>query len=535
MTRKRPNIIIINPDEMRVDTMGHMGNPAAITPALDEFAANEAVSFSSCYCQNPVCVPSRCSFFTGLYPHVNGHRTMAHLLQPHETSMFQEMMHQGYHVWMNGRNDLVATEYDGLVESHADEIFYGFKDDRRENFKRGKLDNPKEKEEDIKKFRSSFYEGKSDKAMDGDWEDAAGAVERIRTMHELGKPLCMFIGLMNPHPEYRCEEPWFSAIDRSKVPERIRPEECSGKSYIEEKIREYQELGEYPEEAWRELRATYLAQCSKVDAIFKEICDALKEAGEYDNSAIFFFSDHGDFTGDYGLAEKAQNTFEDCLTKVPMLIKPPKDFGKVDTGVSDSIIELVDFYATAMDFAGVEPEHDHFGRSTRPILENRESKIRDVAFCEGGRMPYEYQCDEYHISDPNGPKKGGLYWPKQKAQSDNTAHAKGTMITDGHYKYVHRTIGSCEFYDLTEDPKEKINRINDEKYSLQIAEFKMKMLDWYQSTCDIVPRKFDSRVTAEKIIRMVGKDVSPEVEEKVRELIKKGSSMVTVINVIKGE
>lgn len=29
MTEKRSHIIILNPDEMRFDTMGHMGNPAA--------------------------------------------------------------------------------------------------------------------------------------------------------------------------------------------------------------------------------------------------------------------------------------------------------------------------------------------------------------------------------------------------------------------------------------------------------------------------------------------------------------------------
>lgn len=80
--KKRPHIIIFNPDEMRWDTMGHMGNPAAATPFLDQLAAGEAVSFRQAFCQNPVCVPSRCSFFTGLYPHVQGHRTMSYLLHP---------------------------------------------------------------------------------------------------------------------------------------------------------------------------------------------------------------------------------------------------------------------------------------------------------------------------------------------------------------------------------------------------------------------------------------------------------------------
>ena len=108
---KRPHIIIFNPDEMRADTMGHLGNPAAHTPNLDAFARSEAVSFSNAYCQNPVCVPSRCSFFTGLYPHVHGHRTMSYLLRPGEKNLFSQLRDAGYSVWMNDRNDLCAAQY----------------------------------------------------------------------------------------------------------------------------------------------------------------------------------------------------------------------------------------------------------------------------------------------------------------------------------------------------------------------------------------------------------------------------------------
>ena len=47
--KKRPDIIIINPDEMRWDSMGHAGNRAALTPCLDQFVREEAVSFSHAY------------------------------------------------------------------------------------------------------------------------------------------------------------------------------------------------------------------------------------------------------------------------------------------------------------------------------------------------------------------------------------------------------------------------------------------------------------------------------------------------------
>ncbi|HCK88204.1 MAG TPA: sulfatase, partial [Erysipelotrichaceae bacterium] len=119
---KKPNIIIINPDEMRWNTMGHMGNPAASTPRLDAFAETEAVSFENAYCQNPVCVPSRCSFLTGLYPHVNGHRTMHYLMHDGRDTLFAELRNAGYRVWMNARNDFIAGNEPGLMATQFDEI-----------------------------------------------------------------------------------------------------------------------------------------------------------------------------------------------------------------------------------------------------------------------------------------------------------------------------------------------------------------------------------------------------------------------------
>ena len=44
--KKRPNIVIINPDQMRADSMFHLGNPAAVTPNLDELAKEGAVSYT---------------------------------------------------------------------------------------------------------------------------------------------------------------------------------------------------------------------------------------------------------------------------------------------------------------------------------------------------------------------------------------------------------------------------------------------------------------------------------------------------------
>ena len=519
--QNRPNIIIFNPDEMRWDTMGHMGNPAAVTPCLDALARTEAVSFSNAFCQNPVCVPSRCSLFTGLYPHVRGHRTMSHLLRPGETTLFRELKEAGYHVWMNDRNDLCAGQYPGWVESHADEIFYPNGSVRAP----GPVDPGRRGEQGGSYFYSHF-EGQL--KLDGngrnythDDQTVDAAIARAQQWKEGDKPLCMFLGLLYPHTPYHVEEPYFSAIDRAKLPGRIRMEDCRGKSSMLHAIGSYNQMGALTEEEWDEIRAVYLGMCMKIDAQFGRLCEGLKAAGIYDDSAIFFFSDHGDFAGDYGLVEKAQSSFEDCLTRVPLLVKPPKGYDLIP-GVREGICELVDFYATAMEMAGVIPSHTHFGRSLVPMLADQKAEIRDFACCEGGRLPQEWHCDEYHQANGRTSQPRDVYWPKKMAQKDDHTHAKATMIRNKRFKYISRITGEDELYDLETDPHETKNRIEDPALEPEKVKLQVSMLKWLQQTSDVVPFDFDNRFTEESLWNKVKNMVPPEYEEDVRRKIRGG-------------
>ena len=78
--KDKPNIIIFNPDQWRGDMLGYLGYSAAKTPNLDSIVNNDAIAFNNAFCQATVCTPSRCSFMTGWYPHVHGHRTMHYML-----------------------------------------------------------------------------------------------------------------------------------------------------------------------------------------------------------------------------------------------------------------------------------------------------------------------------------------------------------------------------------------------------------------------------------------------------------------------
>lgn len=510
---------------MRADSLSHLGNPAARTPCLDAFAQQDAVSFENAFCQNPVCVPSRCSLFTGLYPHVQGHRTMTYMLHPGESDLFSQLKQSGYHVWMNHRNDLYACQFPGWLESHCDELFIPGGSDRAAPGP----ENPRIRGEQGGAYYYSHYDGKlkadeRGESYSSDDECVDAAIERIRSWKGNDQPLCLFLGLLYPHVPYNIEEPYFSAIDRSALPSRIRYEDCSGKSRMMELYRRYQNLGGLSEAEWDELRAVYLGMCSKVDAQFGRLCSALKEAGLYEDSMIFVLSDHGDFAGDYGMAEKAQSCFEDCLTRVPLLIKPPRGC-PLDSGVTRSFAELVDFYATALDYAGIPSDHDHFGRSLRPVLENRTASVRDFVCCEGGRLPGEFQCDEYHQPGGRVAQPTDVYWPKKMAQADDAAHAKATMLRTHDLKYISRITGEDELYDLKADPRETVNRISDPALAPALHEMQVKLMRWLQETSDIVPRSFDQRHTPDMIWSMVRKACPAGYEEDVREKLRQGMSI----------
>jgi len=488
---KRPHIVIFNPDQWRGDSLAHMGHPAAVTPNLDRMAATDGVSFRNAFCQNPVCTPSRCSFMTGWYPHVNGHRTMFHMLHEDEPVLLKTLKDNGYFVWWGGKNDLVPGQ--GSFEPYCD---VHYTPPPRANVPHRPGDPDAWRGEPGGDNYYSFYYGRHETGDDGishdhDWGMVHGAIDLIKKNQPDDKPLCIYLPLHHPHPAYGIEDPWFSMIDRARVPARYPDPEDAAKPSILEGIRKNQGLQGWTEERWAELRATYLGMCARSDHLFGLLMDALKQAGIYDDTAVFFFSDHGDFTGDYGLVEKTQNTFEDVLTRVPFLIKPPADV-PVQPRVSDALVELVDFPATVEALTGIAPEHTHFGRSLLPVLAGQTDEHRDAVFTEGGRMHGELHCMERESRGHNNPKN--LYWPRISLQcAEGPEHSKAVMCRTKEFKYVMRAYDPDEFYDLRTDPAEMHNRIADPACVDAIQTMKNRLLKFLFETGEVVPHRTDSR------------------------------------------
>ncbi len=492
----KPNIVYFVADQMRADSLAHLGNPASVTPNLDRIV-NEGVSFENAYCQNPVCVPSRCSFLTGLYPHTTGHRTMHFLQNEDEPNFLRTMKNIGYEVIWIGRNDIVPGNRS--KEPYCDEYYDGI---HTEDTKSVVHDKPwtsgfkvKEDVDTSVPGYYSHYVGKISEEQarkpgvgGNDWQCVKSALEYIerKAKQPDSKPFFLYITLTFPHPPYGCEEPWYSMIDRSKVPDP-RPSALElDKPSMLKGIATKQNLKIWGEDNMRNLRATYLGMVARFDHQFGMLRDKLKECGFYDDSSIFVFSDHGDYTGDYGIVEKVQNCFDNPVVNVPLLVKPAKQFA-VKPRVSKALVELVDLCETVCDMCGVQTEYVQFGKSLLPTLAGNETH-KDAVFSEGGRIHGETWAME------KGHKPASPYWPRLSTQeSEGPEHTKAVMCRMGNIKYVYRLYEKDELYDLDKDPLELDNRVDDPQYADILTNMKLRMLQFMVETGDIVPDRKDIR------------------------------------------
>lgn len=488
----RPHIVIFNPDQWRGDVLGHLGNPAAVTPNLDRMVNEDGVSFRYAFCQNPMCTPSRCSFMSGWYPHVRGHRTMTHMMQPDEPVLLKTLKDNGYFVWWGGKNDLVPGQngYSGYCD-----VKYSPPSEERTKPELRYPANWRGSPAGDNYY--SFYAGRLEcnptagEPTSGDWAMVRGAVDLVRR-YDGDRPLCLYLPLTFPHPPYAVEDPWYSMIERGKVPSCAPiPKKIDREPALYRVLRELQGMQEWTKERWAELRATYYGMCARVDHQFGMLMDALKDHGLYDDTAVFFFSDHGDFTGDYGVVQKADNVFPDGLVRVPFIIKPPEGTA-VQPRVSEALVELIDFPATVEALTGIEPKHTHFGRSLLPVLSGKSDCHRDAVFCEGGRRYGEKQCLGLELIPE--PAEDNLYWSILKPfRTESPEIGKAVMLRTHEYKYIHRLYEQDELYNLRADPMETVNRIDDSQLAGVLAGLRERLMKFYLETADVVPFKIDKR------------------------------------------
>lgn len=454
--KRMPNLVVFVPDQLRADAAGCFGSPHVSTPNLDALAARGA-RFTNAFVQHPVCSPSRASFLTGWYPHVAGHRTLTHLLRADEPNFLKSFKDNGYHVtWVGERGDTFAP---GGTEASVHE--YGFSVTPQL-----KWAADGDYADDL--AARTFYLGQVEETVDFDEAAIRTAEDWLRKPPS--EPWVLFVPLLAPHVPFRAPEPWFSMYEPGVMPDPVPP--GTGEPAFHQAVRDGYGLDRMTPRHWREITATYYAMVSRMDSHLGRVLAATGE-----DTVTAFFSDHGEYLGDFGLVEKWPTSMSPNITRTPLVLAGP---GISVGAVIDDMVELIDVFPTLLELCEVpDNTHRHFGRSLLPRLRDEVPRHREYAFSEAG-----FTVEE----EPQLERPGFPYDRKGELQHAHPCLiGKTTAVRDRSWTYVHRLYEGPELYDRAVDPHERMNLAGRPEVADVEQRMREELLRWYLETADVVP------------------------------------------------
>lgn len=339
-----------------------------------------------------------------------------------------------------------------------------------------------------------------------DGKSVQAAINFMKARPADAPPFAVFLPLSFPHPPYSAPLPFAHMYNESNIG-TIKGVNLPQKPEFHALIRHYHQFDQLAttemNELMLKLRKTYLGMVSYSDALLGRLLDFMDASPLKDNTVVMLWSDHGDYTGDYGLVEKWPSGLEDVLTRVPLIMRVP-GLGNENKGARwTDPVQLFDTMPTVLELAGVTPRHVHFGKSLLKQIQGTATDIdkRKYVFAEGGFASFEprdLESDCDLVAQPCLPK-GHQYYPKLRQQSERPdSVSRAIMIRSKTAKLVWRSdpkwgTKNNELYDLAKDPEELYNVWDHAEYKGLQADLKEELLKWLATTSDVTPWEKDDR------------------------------------------
>jgi N-acetylglucosamine-6-sulfatase len=437
----RPNIIVVLIDDLRWDEISCGGHPVVRTPHIDR-VAREGARFRNAFATTPLCSPVRGCLLTGQYAHHHGIvDNINRSEQSHRLRTFPRLLHEaGYKTayvgkWHMGNDDTARPGFDHWVSMKGQ----GTSRDPLINLN-GKRVRQKGHTTDVLNRH---------------------AVEFVSRPRE--EPFCLYVAHKALHPELTqyddgsISDPSaakFIPAERHKdlykdapVPRRFNVNDSlAGKPALRRKLgdlpplsRETGTSDETIRDRWR-----MLAAC---DEGVGQLFAALEKTGQLDETVFVFASDHGYWYGEHGLSVERRLAYEEAI-RIPLLVRYPKQFAP--GGLVDEMALSIDLAPTLLELAGVKIPDDIDGRSLVPSLQ--------------GDTPDDWRNSfliEYY-TDTVFPRVFNMGYKAVRTER---------------HKYIHyaKLEGMDELYDLSADPYEMVNLIDEPKAQPTLKQLKAEL------------------------------------------------------------
>lgn len=437
----RPNIVLIQADQLAANALGAYGNEVVLSPHLDALA-DDGVVFDRAYCNSPLCAPSRASMLTGRLPSQIGAYDNAADFAASVPTFAHLLRGAGYRTALIGRMHFIGPDQ-----------LHGFEQRLTTDVYPAGLDMvpdwslpPADRLPWYHDAGSVFTAGASAATVQQDFDDEV-VFRTERHLNDLardpsGDPFLLVASFIHPHDPYEPPaEHWERYADVEIDDPRVAAFEFDE---LDPHSRRLQQMSGFDHktpdtEETRRARRAYYAAVSYVDDNVGRILRRLEALGMRDNTIVIVTSDHGDMLGERGLWYK-MSPFEQSA-RVPLIVHAPGRFPahRVDTPVS-----LLDLLPTLADLGDAHPLGGE-GRSLVPALQGEPEPEADVFI-------------EYLAEGVDAPH---------------------LTVVSGRHKFVHCPGDPDQLFDLATDPDELVNLADDSAHRDIVERLHAALADRY--------------------------------------------------------
>jgi choline-sulfatase len=442
-------------DEFRTDSLSCYGtpHPSIRTPNIDRIA-RQGVTFTNCFCNSPICVPSRTSEMTANPPEVTGvygnEGSWASYRYERELLSFpQHFAAHGYRTINFGKTHLPVALRPWQEDDHVGADLAGFFDGVDPAGRQiltptlkaaigGTFPGPVE-----------FPGNKLTRAA-VEWLDSGDAAKQ---------PFLARVSYLQPHSPVMPPAPYDELYRHLDWPDRIEGGEPG--SAFEQRFVDVMQAAALSPEELRRVRSDYYGLVAWLDDQVGAILDALERSGLSENTIIVLEADHGVSLAERGRLQK--HTFFPEVHRIPRLIAWP---GLLPRGqVRSDLCESMDLAKTLCGLCGIEPAATFQGRNLFA------DAPPDHVFSTVGYG----ETNSYAL--PNqvvGTWSDGTGWPRRTCVRTSRYRLDMTVRRNG--AAVPRDEEDPFLADLALDPLEAVNRAADPTYAAIVEELRSLIL-----------------------------------------------------------
>ena len=424
---EQPNIVWISCEDISPH-LGCYGDPHAITPNLDKLA-QEGTRYTNAFTTAGVCAPCRSAIITGMYQNSIGtHHMRCNATLPTWLKPFPVYLREaGYYCTNNSKTDYQFSK-------------------------------PAKKEI---------------------W-DICGAKGHWKNRPQKSQPFFAVFNFTGCHESGIASESKYKSVTEDLLPsQRQNPKELTT-------LPPYYPDTTITREDWKRNYELITA----MDVWAGDLIQQLKDAGEYDNTIIIYWSDHG-----VGLP-RAKRWLYDSGTHIPLIIRVPAKFQKSldisSLATDNQLISAVDFAPTALNIAGIDPPSYLQGRAflglhlspprkfvygARDRMDERYDIIRTV---RGPQYRYirNFEPLKPYYQYMNTPEKGATMQEIRKKEASGQLDPVMALFS-ANEKPVE------ELYDTHADPFEIHNLADDPAFSQRLSEMRHALSEWQNEIGDV--------------------------------------------------